>query len=109
MRDASNLKAYLLWSLVTDARVRKRIEEIFGRLKTVALMRKVRHRGTERFDWMLVFTAAGLDEIKIADGSGQVSWSYATTPGTQNGTGHHFVVCTKGSLSPEAEAAFSVP
>ena len=54
-------------------------------------------------------TAAGLDEIKIADGSGQVSWSYATTPGTQNGTGHHFVVCTKGSLSPEAEAAFSVP
>ena len=65
VRDASNLKAYLLWSLVTDARVRKRIEEIFGRLKTVALMRKVRHRGTERFDWMLVFTAAVYNLVRL--------------------------------------------
>ncbi len=50
---------------MTDARVRKRIEEIFGRLKTVALMRKVRHRGTERIDWMFVFTAAVYNLVRL--------------------------------------------
>jgi Transposase DDE domain len=33
-------------------RRRKRVEEIFGWLKTVGLMRKTRHRGTRRVDWM---------------------------------------------------------
>jgi hypothetical protein len=33
-------------------RKRKRIEECFGRLKTIALMRKVRHRGVCRVDWI---------------------------------------------------------
>jgi IS5 family transposase len=31
---------------------RKRIEEIFGRLKTVAGLRKTRHRGIARVEWM---------------------------------------------------------
>jgi len=37
---------------------RKRVEESFGWLKTVGLMRKLRHRGTNRVDWMFVFSAA---------------------------------------------------
>ena len=37
-------------------RRRKRIEEICGWLKTIGLMRKTRHRGTRRVDWMLTFS-----------------------------------------------------
>src|SRR5436309_2636904 len=40
-------------------RRRKRVEEIFGWLKTVGLMRKTRHRGTRRVDWMLVTNVCG--------------------------------------------------
>lgn len=35
---------------------RKRIEEVFGSIKTVALQRKTRFRGLERVGWM--FTLA---------------------------------------------------
>src|SRR5206468_5072222 len=34
---------------------RKRVEEIFGWLKTIGLMPKTRHRGTRRVDWMFTF------------------------------------------------------
>jgi transposase len=37
---------------------RKRVEEIFGWLKTVALLRKTRHRGVARVGWMFTFAAA---------------------------------------------------
>jgi transposase len=46
-------------------RLRKRIEEIYGWMKTVGLMRKTRHRGTERVGWMFVFTVAVYDLIRI--------------------------------------------
>ena len=39
-------------------RVRKRVEEIFGWMKTIGLLRKLRHRGEERVGWMFKFTAA---------------------------------------------------
>ena len=39
-------------------RVRKRVEEIFGWMKTIGLLRKLRHRGAERVGWMFTFTAA---------------------------------------------------
>lgn len=39
-------------------RVRKRVEEVFGWMKTVGLMRKTRHRGKARVGWVFVFTAA---------------------------------------------------
>jgi transposase len=44
---------------------RKRVEEIFGWLKTVGLMRKLRHRGTERVDWMFVFSAAIYNLVRL--------------------------------------------
>jgi hypothetical protein len=44
--------------LAGGQRARMRIEEIFGWLKTVALLPKTRHRGTARVDWMFVFALA---------------------------------------------------
>ena len=39
-------------------RKRKRIEECFGWLKTVALLRKGRHRGLFKVDWLFTFACA---------------------------------------------------
>jgi transposase len=46
-------------------RARMRIEEIFGWLKTVALLRKTRHRGTARVEWMFIFALAVYNLIRI--------------------------------------------
>jgi hypothetical protein len=34
------------------------VERIFGWMKTVGLMRKTRHRGVRKIDWMFTFTTA---------------------------------------------------
>jgi transposase len=52
-------------------RRRKRVEEIFGWLKTVGLMRKTRHRGTRRVDWMFTFALAAYNLIRIRNLSAQ--------------------------------------
>jgi hypothetical protein len=41
-------------------RKRKRIEECFGWLRTIALLRKVRHRGIFKVGWVFTFAARGL-------------------------------------------------
>jgi len=46
-------------------RFRKRVEEGFGWLKTVGLMRKLRHRGTDRVDWMFVFSTAAYNLVRL--------------------------------------------
>jgi transposase len=46
-------------------RVRKRVEEIFGWMKTVGLLRKLRHRGVERVNWIFVFTAAAYNLVRM--------------------------------------------
>jgi transposase len=46
-------------------RVRKRIEEIFGWMKTVGGMRKLKHRGGERVDWQFLFTAAAYNLVRL--------------------------------------------
>lgn len=46
-------------------RKRKRIEEIFGWLKTVALMRKTRHRGVRRVGWMFTFATAVYNLVRM--------------------------------------------
>ncbi len=46
-------------------RRRKRVEEIFGWLKTVGLMRKTRHRGTRRVDWMFTFALAAYHLVRL--------------------------------------------
>lgn len=46
-------------------RKRKRVEEIFGWLKTVGLMRKTRHRGVLRVGWMFTFTLAVYNLVRM--------------------------------------------
>ena len=46
-------------------RKRKRIEEVFGWMKTVGLLRKTRHRGERRVGWMRTFTAAVYKMVRI--------------------------------------------
>jgi IS5 family transposase len=50
---------------VISQRRRKRVEEIFGWLKTVGFMRKTRHRGRDRVDWMFTFGLAAFNLVRI--------------------------------------------
>jgi IS5 family transposase len=44
---------------------RKRVEEVFGWMKSIGLLRKVRHRGLERVGWMFTLTAAAYNLVRI--------------------------------------------
>jgi transposase len=44
---------------------RKRIEEVFGWMKSIGLLRKLRHRGLDRVGWMFTFTAAAYNLLRI--------------------------------------------
>jgi hypothetical protein len=44
---------------------RERIEEVFGWMKSIGLLRKLRHRGLERVGWMFTFTAAAYNLVRI--------------------------------------------
>jgi IS5 family transposase len=46
-------------------RMRKRVEEAFGWMKTIGLLRKLRHRGGPQVDWIFRFTAAAYNLIRI--------------------------------------------
>jgi transposase len=46
-------------------RIRKRIEEGFGWMKTVGGLRKTRHRGTARVGWQFTLTAAAYNLVRI--------------------------------------------
>ena len=46
-------------------RARKKVEERFGWMKTVGLLRKLRHRGLERVGWIFTFTAAAFNLVRI--------------------------------------------
>jgi transposase len=46
-------------------RVRKRVEEVFGWMKTVGQLRKTRHRGRARVGWVFTFTAAAYNLVRM--------------------------------------------
>jgi IS5 family transposase len=46
-------------------RLRKRVEEIFGWMKTVGNLRKTRHRGEDRVGWVFTLTAAAYNLVRI--------------------------------------------
>ena len=46
-------------------RTRKRVEEIFGWMKVIANMRKVKHRGKDRVGWQFTFAAAVYNLVRI--------------------------------------------
>jgi transposase len=46
-------------------RIRKRVEEAFGWAKTVAGMRKMRHRGLPKVDWQFTLAMAAYDLVRL--------------------------------------------
>jgi IS5 family transposase len=44
---------------------RKLVEQCFGWMKTVGLMRKLRHRGSARVNWTFTFTAAAFNLVRM--------------------------------------------
>jgi transposase len=46
-------------------RRRKQVEQAFGWMKTIALLRKLRHRGGARVEWIFTFTAAAYNIIRM--------------------------------------------
>jgi transposase len=46
-------------------RRRKCVEEVFGWLKTVGVLRKTRHRGVDRVSWAFVFAAAAYNLVRL--------------------------------------------
>jgi len=46
-------------------RIRKRIEEAFGWAKTVAGLRKLRHRGLPKVDWQFTLAMAAYDLVRL--------------------------------------------
>jgi transposase len=49
----------------TSQRVRKRIEEAFGWIKTTGTLRKTRHRGTARVGWVFTLTATACNLVRL--------------------------------------------
>ena len=54
-------------------RLRKRVEEIFGWMKTVGNLRKTRHRGVDRVGWVFTFMAAAYNLVRIRNLTAAVS------------------------------------
>ena len=50
---------------VVSQRKRKRVEECFGWMKTIALLRKVRHRGLFKVGWVFTFAAAAYNLVRM--------------------------------------------
>jgi DDE family transposase len=48
-------------------RQRKRVEEIFGWIKTVALMAKTHFRGCQRVGWMFTLRAAAYNLVRLSN------------------------------------------
>jgi hypothetical protein len=46
-------------------RARKRVEEAFGWIKEIALLRRARHRGKDRIDWQFKLAAAAYNLIRM--------------------------------------------
>ena len=49
----------------TSQRIRKRIEEAFGWIKTTGGLRKTRHRGTARVGWMFTLIATACNLVRL--------------------------------------------
>jgi hypothetical protein len=51
----------------------------------------------------------GLRGGRVADGSGSVTWSYATDPQATSGEGTYFVTCSLYGQTQTATASFTIP
>jgi transposase len=64
-RSAINGRTTRHTGYAVSQRKRKRVEEIFGWMKTIGLLRKLRHRGGPTVTWVFRFTAAAFNLIRI--------------------------------------------
>ena len=64
---ASALDQRTIWhpGYLVSQKKRKRVEETFGWLKTVGMLRKPRHRGTDRVGWMFTFSLAAYNLVRM--------------------------------------------
>jgi hypothetical protein len=53
------------YGYAASQRVRKRIEEAFGWIKSVAGLRQTKLRGLAKVDWALTFAAAAYDLVRL--------------------------------------------
>jgi hypothetical protein len=56
-------------------RRRKRVEEFFGWMKTVGVLRKARHKGTRLVNWTFELAAAAYNLVRMRS----LLWSPAST------------------------------
>ncbi|MGH9477584.1 MAG: IS5 family transposase, partial [Terriglobales bacterium] len=63
-RSAINGRTIRHPGYVVSQRIRKRIEEAFGWAKTVAGLRKLRHRGLPKADWQFTLAMAAYDLVR---------------------------------------------
>ena len=50
---------------LVSLRIRKRIEEVFGWIKTIGNLRKTRHRGTAKVDWYFVLALSAYNLVRM--------------------------------------------
>jgi len=62
-------------------RKRKRVEEIFGWIKTIAGLRKTRHRGRARVGWMFTFAAAAYNLVRMRNLAASYGLTLTMAPG----------------------------
>ncbi|HWL38994.1 MAG TPA: IS5 family transposase [Gemmatimonadaceae bacterium] len=64
-RSAIDLRTTRHLGYAVSQRKRKQVEQAFGWMKTIALLRKLRHRGGARVEWIFTFTAAAYNIIRM--------------------------------------------
>jgi len=64
-RSAINKRTARHWGYATRQRIRKRIEEAFGWIKTVAGLRQTKLRGLRKVDWAFTFATAAYDLVRL--------------------------------------------
>lgn len=63
-RSAIDRRTTRHWGYEASQRLRKRIEEAFGWMKTVAGLRKTKLRGLPKVDWAFTFAAAAYNLVR---------------------------------------------
>lgn len=64
-RSAIDVRTTRHAGYTVSQRMRKRVEEIFGWLKTVGGLRKTRHRGRQLVEWMFVFGVTAFNLVRM--------------------------------------------